>query len=151
MDSGLIKILVVVVVLAAVGFGAYVFWPSGDGGQRQTQPKEEPKSFRDVAREDDVRLNATPMDASGKPMQFEKLEIEQEVNAEELLTMAIKFREMGRLPGVNYGQMVDTCRLIIERYPRSEYAYKAKRILADIPREYWDDYGITMDEVRWQP
>ena len=54
---------------------------------------------------------------------------------------------MGRLPGVSYGAMVQYCREIIERYPGSEYAYKAKRMLADIPAEQRERFHITDDEI----
>ena len=54
---------------------------------------------------------------------------------------------MGRLPGMHYGAMVQYCREIIEKYPGSEYAYKAKRILADIPASDRERYHITDDEI----
>jgi len=150
MKSPLVKILLAVVVLAVGGFVIYVLWPANS--DTNEQPREEPKTFRDVTREDQARLNADPVDEAGQvAMEFEKLEIEEEANAEQLLIMAIEFRKMGRLPGVSYREMIDTCRLIIERYPKSEYAYKAKRVLAEVPRDQWDRYGITEQEVSLEP
>jgi uncharacterized protein (UPF0128 family) len=43
--------------------------------------------------------------------------------------------------------MVQYCRQILEKYPGSEYAYKAKRILADIPENERTRYHITDDEI----
>ncbi|GAH73201.1 unnamed protein product [marine sediment metagenome] len=56
-------------------------------------------------------------------------------------------RKMGRLPVLGYKKMVDACREIIERWPNSEYAFKAKRMLADIPARYRRQYGITEEEI----
>jgi hypothetical protein len=62
--------------------------------------------------------------------------------------MAITHRKMGRLPGMSYGQMVEYCRQIIEKYPGSEFEYKARRMLGEVPRQQWDRYKITQEEIR---
>jgi hypothetical protein len=54
---------------------------------------------------------------------------------------------MGRLPVMGYGQMVKTCRDIIRRWPESEYAFYAKRALADLPERYRKMYNITKEEI----
>ncbi|MFC1738854.1 hypothetical protein ACFL1G_07400, partial [Planctomycetota bacterium] len=81
-----------------------------------------------------------------KPL-FKELAPEQEAHAEQLYEYALSFRSMGRLPVVSYKQMVDICRQIIELYPDSEYAYKAKRMLGDIPEQYRKQYNITDGEI----
>ena len=55
---------------------------------------------------------------------------------------------MGRLPaGMGYKQMVDNCREIIRRFPESEYDYKARRALADIPECFRNIYNVTPQEI----
>jgi outer membrane protein assembly factor BamD (BamD/ComL family) len=43
--------------------------------------------------------------------------------------------------------MVDYCRQIIERWPKSVYAFQAKRMLADIPERYKKMYNVTEKEM----
>jgi len=43
--------------------------------------------------------------------------------------------------------MVDPCRQIIQKFPGSEFDYKARRMLADIPERYRERYKITDDEI----
>jgi outer membrane protein assembly factor BamD (BamD/ComL family) len=54
---------------------------------------------------------------------------------------------MGRLPAITYKQMVDNCREIIRRWPGSEYAFYAKRALADLSDRYKKMYNITDEET----
>ncbi len=54
---------------------------------------------------------------------------------------------MGRLPIMGYGQMVKTCRDIIQRWPESEYAFYAKRTLAELTQKYRKMYNITEKEI----
>ncbi len=61
--------------------------------------------------------------------------------------MALAERKMARLPGMTYKRMVDYCRQIIQKWPGSEYAFKAKRMLADIPERYHQMYHITKEEI----
>jgi len=79
--------------------------------------------------------------------QYKQLVIEQQVDAERILEMAITERKIARLPGMSYKRMIDYCRDIISRYPESIYAAKARRILGEVPERYWDVYGITEEEV----
>ena len=59
-------------------------------------------------------------------------EIEQ-IEAEKLLNVAVPGRSIGRLPTTGFNLMVPNCRQIIERWPDSQFAYQAKRLLADLP------------------
>jgi hypothetical protein len=61
--------------------------------------------------------------------------------------MVVTSRKMGRLPGMTYGQMVQYCRQIINEFPGSEYAYRAKLALADIPESARRQYNITDKEL----
>jgi hypothetical protein len=79
--------------------------------------------------------------------QFEQLSMEEEFEAQKLWIWVENQRKMGRLPVMGYGQMVKTCRQIIQRWPRSKYAFFAKRALADLPERYHKMYNITKEEI----
>lgn len=78
---------------------------------------------------------------------FEKLPIEEEVQAQKLHSMALEERKRSRLPMMTPKLMVDYCRQIIQRWPTSEYAFQAKRMLADIPDRYKKMYDVTDQET----
>ncbi len=127
----------------------------------KSAPEPPPKTVGDTFREDDKRLRAEPNFAPAvesnaapgqnvaaeQPRTFRELTEEEEAGASQLFEMAIAQRKMGRLPGMRYGAMVQYCRQIIEKYPGSEYAYKAKRILGDIPEREREFYHITPEEL----
>jgi hypothetical protein len=131
---------------------------------RKSEPKTKPKTYYDVIAEDDKRLRANPEPAveespaaentrtseSVKPEpkpQFKELSLEDKVQAEKLFELALFHRKQGRLPGMSYKKMVDYCREIIQRWPDSEYAFKARRMLRDIPERYRKLYNITDEET----
>jgi hypothetical protein len=128
---------------------------------RKPKPAEPVRTISDTWREDKKRLRAEPnvtpavesnmpaeqQAAAEPPRKFRELTEDEKAGAEQLFELAIQHRKMGRLPGVAYGAMVQYCRQIIERYPGSEYAYKAKRMLADIPVRERERYNITDDEI----
>ena len=132
------------------------------------EPEPEPpeKTFWDQVEEDDKRLRADPQyigppkppitvqpaspnTTTAEPPKptFRKLTEIENIDAEQLFNNAIQFRKIGRLPGPRYKAMVDACRQIIQRYPGSEWAWKAKRLLADIPESYRSRYHITDEEI----
>ncbi len=122
------------------------------------KPQDPQKTVADTWREDEKRLRAEPnLPAQpnqppeeklvAEPPKFKELTEEEKVGAEQLFELAIQQRKMGRMPGVSYGAMVQYCRQIIEKYPDSEYAYKAKRMLGDIPQSERQRYHITDDEI----
>ena len=139
--------------------------------ETEPEPEPQPKTFYDVVAEDDRRLRAEPEltgppetsppaqptnepapqtrpVAPSKPV-FKKLSEIEEIQAQRLFEMAMTERKMGRLPGVRLGykKMVDHCREIIRKWPDSEYAFKAKRMLAEIPQRYHKMYNITKEET----
>jgi hypothetical protein len=131
---------------------------------RKSGPKPKPKTYYDVIAEDDKRLRVNPEPAveespaaentrtselvkpEPKP-QFKELSLEDKVQAEKLFELALFHRKQGRLPGMSYKKMVDYCREIVQRWPDSEYAFKAKRMLRDIPERYRKLYNITDEEM----
>jgi outer membrane protein assembly factor BamD (BamD/ComL family) len=54
--------------------------------------------------------------------------------------------KQSRLPMMTPARMVKDCREIIQRWPKSEYAFQAKRMLADLPERYHTMYNITDQE-----
>jgi hypothetical protein len=129
---------------------------------QRAQPAPQEKTVGDVWREDEKRLRAEPNIAptastgqaassqqeEQKPaVKFKELTEEERAGAEQLFEMAITSRKMARLPGMSYGQMVNYCRDIIQKYPGSEFEYKARRMLAEVPRDQWDRYKITEQEI----
>jgi hypothetical protein len=90
---------------------------------------------------------AQPAPQPEKQLHFEKLPIEAEVEAQRLHSMALEERKRSRLPGMTAKGMVDYCRQIIQRWPKSEYAYKAKLMLADIPERFKEMYKVTPQEM----
>ena len=141
------------------------------------EPKPKEKTFWDQVEEDDRRLRADPQfiepPKTTTPVQptnqtrtvepprtveptrtveppkpkFRELSEIENIDAEQLFNNAIQFRKIGRLPGPRYRVMVDACRQIIQRYPGSEWAWKAKRMLGDIPEHYRERYHITKEEI----
>ena len=73
-------------------------------------------------------------------------EIEQ-IEAERLLGVAVPGRSIGRLPMTGFNLMVPNCRQIIEKWPESQYAYQARRLLADLPPRYQTRYNVTKEEI----
>ena len=73
-------------------------------------------------------------------------EIEQ-IEAEKLLSVAVPGRSIGRLPMTGFNLMVPNCRQIIKRWPESQYAYQARRLLADLPPRYQTRYNVTKEEI----
>ena len=149
-----LKVAVIMILIIAGVIIILTFLPSES--EKTPQP---PKTFYDVIEEDDERLRAVPKISQPQPpeaqteqnketmQQFKELLPEQEAHAQQLFEWALSQRKMGRLPGMTYKKMVDTCREIIELYPDSEYAYKAKRMLGDIPEQYRKQYNITDGEI----
>jgi len=130
------------------------------------QKPPEPKTVYNQFAEDDKRLRAEP-DANRtrrvvepqtseryepNAADFKELSEEERVDAEKLFEMALFQRKQGRLPGMSSGYklMVDYCRQIIQKYPDSEYAFKARRMLGDIPARFRQQYKITEEEIHPQ-
>ena len=153
MNTFWLKMAVLAVVVVGLIILVNVFYPS------ESEPKSEPKTVYDVWERDDERLRAEP-EAEQPPETeqqvvkqveqqppFKELSLEDEVRAKQLFEWALNQRKMGRLPVMGYKNMVDACREIIEKYPDSEYAFKARRMLRDIPERYRERYNITDEEM----
>ncbi len=107
------------------------------------KPESKPNTVYDVREQDNKRLQSKPVTEP----QFRKLNSEEEIEAERLWQRVLNQRKMGRLPATRYNEMVDTCREIIHRWPESEYAFKAKRTLSDLPEKYQQMHNVTKEEL----
>ncbi len=157
MNTFWLKIAGVAVLVVGVIFLISVFSPGTD-----SEPKEPQKTIYDQWEEDENKLSAEPQYkeppattpsvqqtipvAPPKP-EFKKLSEIEDIQAQQLWEWVKSQRKMGRLPIMGYGQMVKTCRDIIQRWPESEYAFYAKRALADLPERYHKMYNITKEEI----
>ncbi len=148
MDNFWVKAVIGIVLIAGavIGVNYYKKFKA-----RQPVQREPERTVNDAWREDDQRLRAEPnipKTENGEPeIKFRELTVEEQAGAEQLFEMAITSRKMARLPAIRYGQMVDYCRQIIEKYPGSEFDYKARRMLGEVPRGQWDRYNITEQEI----
>lgn len=145
MNTFWLKILLVIVAIVGLFVLANVFLPAEKAEQVQP-PQPEQKTFYTATEQDDKRLRAEP-NTDDLEIQYQELSLEDEVQADKLFEMALFHRKSGRLPVMGYKQMVDYCRQIIEKYPDSVYAFKAKRMLSDIPETYRKRYKITSEET----
>ena len=78
---------------------------------------------------------------------FKPLSDIDQIEAERLLSVAVPGRSIGRLPMTGFNLMVPNCRQIIQKWPESQYAYQAKRLLADLPPRYQTRYNVTKEEI----
>ena len=154
MNTFWLKIAALAVVVVGLIILVSVFSGSGE-------PKPKPKTFYDVAEEDDRRLRAEPKIEDTKQTQqpavtepkpqpvpkFKELSEIEIVEAERLFEFAMQQRKIGRLPVTGFKPMVDACRKIMQKFPGSEFDYKARRMLADIPERFRERYKITKEEI----
>jgi len=117
------------------------------------EPKEVDSAVQDLTTESKtVAERIGPITEPSKPptqvkLYFKELDEIDEIEAKRLLDVAVPGRSIGRLPMTGLNLMVDSCRQIIRRWPDSEYAFNAKRLLADIPERYHKMYNITKEEI----
>lgn len=150
------KFWIKIAVLAVIALGLIIL--ARTTVKKTVESVENTRSFAEVIEEDERRLRAEPevkqparseqaVEESKPEPQFKELCLEDKVRAEKLFEMAIAQRKIGRLPGMSYKLMVDYCRQIIEKWPGSVYAFKARRMLGEIPQRYRKQYNITEEEI----
>jgi hypothetical protein len=77
---------------------------------------------------------------------FIPLEETDQVAAEQLLPWAVANRSIGRLPMMQYGPMIKACRDILQRWPESWYAFRAKQMMEEVAERH-AQYNITPAEL----
>ena len=124
---------------------------SSSSQQKPKTTEAEPNTYSDIVAQDDKRLRAEPKTSERyepNAADFKELSDEEQVDAEKLFEMALFHRKQGRLPGMaSYKLMVDYCRQIIQKYPDSEYAWKARRMLGTLPARFKQLYNVTDEEI----
>ncbi len=89
----------------------------------------------------------TPQPVAAEPKyNFKPIDEIEEFEAQKIWNWIVQKRKMGRLPMLQYKEMTDKCRLMMERWPGTEYDFYARRTLGDIPERYWKMYNITEEE-----
>jgi hypothetical protein len=172
MNTFWLKIAAIAVVIVGLIILVNAFWqPKGKPEQPQKtfyeQAEEDKKKFlaepkavgsqekkavpeqRQAAQNEKVTEEAQPAKESSKPTMLYFMELSEidKIEAERLLNVAVPGRSIGRLPMTGFGLMVDNCRQIIQRWPDSWYAYRAKQLLADMPERFQERYKVTKEEL----
>jgi len=80
-------------------------------------------------------------------MYFKPMGEIEDIEAQRLLPMVTAGRSIGRLPVTHFKLMVDGCRQILQKWPDSWYAFRAKQMLEEMPERYWRNYKVTEDEL----
>ncbi len=89
-----------------------------------------------------------PQPETPKVVYVKPLSETDEMQAQQLLSWAGTNLSIGKLPIMQYGQAVRSCKEVIQRWPESWYAYQAKRILIEIANfssSYRKQYRLTDD------
>jgi type IV secretory pathway VirB10-like protein len=120
--------------------------PNQAPAQAQAQTPQEASTPEPAAGQAVAQAPVTAAEPE-RPLKFRPLEEEQQIRAEQIWQMVTTSRKMGRLPVIPYGDMVRYCRQILREFPGTEYAYKAKRALADIPEYATKQYNVTSKEL----
>jgi hypothetical protein len=126
--------------------------------QPPQQPQAEmPQAPQETEKVEQPVTKPAPSAAEGPPQQpqqsepvtlyFSELSEIDSVEAERLLNVAVPARSIGRLPMTGFKLMVDNCRRIIQKWPDSWYAYRAKQMLIDMPPRYQERYKVTEEEL----
>lgn len=103
----------------------------------------------------EVEVTAKPVQPAPMPiLAFAKLSTDQQVAADGLWQMAEQSFKIGRKPMMTFGNCVRYCQQIIQQFPGSEYAIKAKRMLGDVVEindRYKSQFHITDEELDMGP
>ncbi len=78
---------------------------------------------------------------------FKEVSEIENIEADRILQMIPSWRTIGRMPFTGYNAMVESCRLLMERWPGSRYDYMARRALSEVPQRFWGRYQITDKEI----
>ena len=118
--------------------------------QVETPEAEEVEVVRQEATEQPERRKR-PTRPSRPRVVREQIEIVEgeEVNpqAEKLYQMAVIESKIARKPMMTYKKMVDYCRQLIQDYPDTKYAKRARQLLRQMPERERRKYNVTNEEM----
>lgn len=152
--SGVIGILIIIVLVS-------MFMPSGEPEPAPTfteRVEEDKENFLVPPEQPDEPNQSlpTPVEIQPVPEAPKTNEITiyvkqligiEQTEAERELSYAVPMLSIGRLPVTSYKPMIDAARRIINRWPDSIYAYKAKQMLAELPESERQKNAITSQEL----
>lgn len=78
---------------------------------------------------------------------FKPMDEIADIEAQRILPVATAGRSIGRLPVTHYNLMQQGCRQILQRWPDSWYAFRAKQMLEEMPERFWRNYKVTYEEL----
>ena len=165
MNTFWVKIAVLAVVIFAVVIGITLLMPP-----KQDEPQQPPKTIYDMAQKDKEELLAAPSEqdftddsqsaqedapAATEPRQpaepivlyFKDVSEIEKFEADRLMQMIPSWRTIGRMPFTGYNVMVESCRVLMNRWPGTRYDYMARRALAQMPERYRGRYQITKEDI----
>ena len=87
-----------------------------------------------------------PVVTQSKPIEKQDEE-ELNTHAEDLYQMAVVESKIAKKPMMSYQRMVNYCRQILELYPNTSYAPKARELLRKVPEDKRSRYHITNEEM----
>lgn len=133
--------LVTIIVVCA-------FWPA------ETAPMVESRDIKQMQKEDKSDLMAQQVVQQPKEKQAiepaeskqpETIEqAESNSNAEKLYQIALFYKEPGDSPDMSYKIVLDCCGLILDQYPNTPQAEKARELLQEVPEDYRKRYDEEM-------
>jgi hypothetical protein len=119
-----------------------------DSSQQEPVPQQGPAAQEPQTAAEQAQPAVEPPKPAGPvTLYFKELSEIDSIEAERLLNIAVPARSIGRLPMTGFKLMVDGCRQIIQKWPDSWYAFRAKQMLLDMPERYRRNYNITEEEL----
>jgi type IV secretory pathway VirB10-like protein len=159
MNTFWLKIAALVVLVLALIVVVNVFLSSEPEPRGQPQSAPEPNRVGRVElriqaeakepREARPSRRPKPETKPAEPEQPETLEEAEELNphAENLYQMALVESKIAKKPFMTYKRMVDYCRQILQQYPNSPQAPKARQLLREMPERERKLYNVTDEEM----
>jgi len=158
MNSFLVKIGVLAVIVIALIVAVKVFTPSKDDTVRtettisqveeNTVEVEPAKPQKTPQVEKKVEVIVEEPEVEVVEHKFRQLSEVDSIQAQQLLTKAKMLKDVARkMPVRSFTGAVETCREIIKKYPGTEFDYKARQVLADVPKRFWRRFDITLEEA----
>ncbi|MHC4637779.1 MAG: tetratricopeptide repeat protein [Planctomycetota bacterium] len=154
-----IKIIILVVIIA--GLAVFLkFYSGSESSQEQVESSEGvgtvdktgegqvPKRedvLAEYRKERDLAVTrAQPVETP--PRQVQDLDI-QAIEAERLYQFAETQFRIGQKTGMSYKNAIEMCREIIKKFPKTEYAGKARELLRKVPERHRKMWNVTDEEM----
>jgi len=118
---------------------------AGQPSPEANQPKPVPEVNQ--PQPEPIVQQPEPAAPTTKKIYARQLDEIDQIDAERLMAVVPSGKKIGALPMTSYSLMVTTCRQIIQRWPDSIYAYRAKVALADLSEQDKRTFKITKEET----